>query len=168
MPDGKITKLSEFIEKVRDDRESWGTKPFKELWFRGENKKHPSDLRPKLYRPRENKALKSMPDILEIENRLYEAFQHCGVQLCDQRIEGEEWDWDWYFLMQHHGAPTRILDWSDGALNGLHFALRNAELLPTDNAEVYVLQPYLLLDHIKSLPDYEATQQKWTVFVREN
>jgi len=78
MPDGKITKLSEFIEKVRDDRESWGTKPIKELWFRGESKKHPSDLRPKLYRPRENKALKPNPDILEIENRLYEEFQHCG------------------------------------------------------------------------------------------
>jgi hypothetical protein len=74
--------LSEFIEKVRDDRESWGTKPFKGLWFRGESKKHPSDLRPKLYRPRENKALKPIPDILEIENRLYEEFQPCGVQLC--------------------------------------------------------------------------------------
>ena len=89
MPDGKITKLSEFIEKVRDDRESWGTKPFKELWFRGESKKHPSDLRPKLYRPRENKALKPIPDILEIENRLYEEFQHCGVPGCIPAIRTE-------------------------------------------------------------------------------
>ena len=164
MPDGKITKLSEFIEKVRDDRESWGTKPFKELWFRGESKKHASDLRPKLYRPRENKALKSIPDILEIENRLYEEFQHCGVQLCDQRIEGEEWDWDWYFLMQHHGAPTRLLDWSDGALIALHFAVQNKHLGDTEDAFVYVLEPDRLKDHLETIPETNIAKQHWTAY----
>jgi hypothetical protein len=71
MPGAKVTKLNEFIEIVRNDRESWGIKPFKELWFHGESKKHSSDLRPELYRPRDNKPLKPIPEILEIENRLY-------------------------------------------------------------------------------------------------
>src|ERR1700675_3362359 len=168
MPDGKITKLSGFIEKVRDDRESWGTKPFKELWFRGESKKHASDLRPKLYRPRENKALKSIPDILEIENRLYEEFQHCGVQLCDQRIEGEEWDWDWYFLMQHHGAPTRLLDWSDGALIALHFAVRDKPRNDPTDAIVYAIDPFLLGKHLDGLPQTKRAEKQWKIYVKRH
>jgi hypothetical protein len=33
--------------------------------------------------------------------------------------------WDWYLLMQHSGAPTRLLDWTEGALIALYFAVRN-------------------------------------------
>jgi hypothetical protein len=41
--------------------------------------------------------------------------------------------------MQHFGAPTRLLDWTDGALLALYFAVREANEMT--NAAVWTLDP---------------------------
>lgn len=38
-------------------------------------------------------------------------------------------DFEWLFVMQHYGAPTRLLDWTTNALVGLYFALCEVEAL---------------------------------------
>lgn len=51
--------------------------------------------------------------------------------------------WDLYALMQHHGLPTRLLDWSESALVALFFALTSEPDSDSDRA-IWVLNPYEL------------------------
>ena len=34
-------------------------------------------------------------------------------------------EWEWIFLMQHHRAPTRLLDWTESPLVALYFSIKN-------------------------------------------
>lgn len=44
-------------------------------------------------------------------------------------------DYEWLFLMQHYGAPTRLLDWSKDSLVALYFAM--PEYFNVDNESDY-------------------------------
>ncbi len=49
-------------------------------------------------------------------------------------------DWEWIFLMQHHRAPTRLLDWTESPLVALYFALQD-DSHDTADAAVWCLDP---------------------------
>jgi FRG domain len=118
-----VNSLGEFIDRVNEIRKSWGLPKHKELWFRGESRDYGDTiLRPELYRPPADfgVAIKPIEKLLSIENDLYEEFQRVAVERSDEKTSDEDWPWDSYFLMQHHNGPTRLLDWSDGALMALH------------------------------------------------
>jgi hypothetical protein len=98
----KPQSAGEFLSAVREIRNYWRVPEHKELWFRGEDREYrDTRLRPKLYRPSSAKALKPIQDLLLIEEDLSDDFRRCAAQLCDTKPED---DWEWYFLMQHHGS----------------------------------------------------------------
>jgi hypothetical protein len=162
VPDDKIRSLGRFVDRVRETRKDWGVLKHKELWFRGEKEKYETPLCPTLYR-----SPKPPQQLLGIENDLYDYFQRCGAPLCDATLEEDSRDWDWYFLMQHHGAPTRLLDWSDGALLALHIALRN-KAENTGDAFVYVLEPDQLQEEIKALSEILIVKKEWSDYVKRH
>jgi FRG domain len=166
MLDEIAKSLSEFIEKVRKVRQSWAVPDDKELWFRGEDKIHQTALRPKLYRPAYNGRVKRVDELLKIEIEFYNSFQDYGLQLCTENFQEEHWYWDWYFLMQHHGVPTRLLDWSDGSLIALHFAVRHKRKDNIEDAAVYIVEPDRLTEKLEPSKGYRTTKQRWRSYIK--
>jgi hypothetical protein len=154
----KVDSLGKFIDAVSELRGFWGLPKHKELWFRGEAQEYVGTiLRPELYRPVKGKPLKPISKLLSIENHLSDEFRRNAVEYVPT---SDDWDWDSYFLMQHHECPTRLLDWSDGALMAMHFALRDKKHDDKD-ARVYVLAVDRLNEQLKQLPDVQIAKAAW-------
>ena len=162
-----VNSLGNFVDRVRELREAWGLPKHKELWFRGESKDYKDTiLRPELYRPtNDSTPLKQISKLLSIENELHEEFMRNAAEY--QSVTDDDWVWDSYFLMQHHDGPTRLLDWSDGALMALHFALRNKKD-DGEDARVYVLEPYRLAERLRHLPDRAVAEETWKNYVEKH
>ena len=158
--------LSQYLSAVRLIRKRWGIPRSQELWFRAEDLAHRhTHLQPGLYRPRKSGVRKSVETLLRLENELYEEFRRCASQLSDGRLTDDaDPEWDSYFLMQHYGVPTRILDWSDGALIALHFAIRNKPRPPRSGSIIYVLNPYWLLSYLERHANQKDAEERWEKF----
>jgi FRG domain len=59
-------------------------------------------------------------------------------------------NFEWLFIMQHYGVPTRLLDWTESPLVALYFAVSSHE---KKDGAVWVLDPVKLNQSTKAKPE---------------
>jgi hypothetical protein len=102
------------------------------VWFRGHSREG-WPLQPGVYRGRLEGV--SEPDRWNVERHLTQDFlvQSAGLR------HGNETDAGLYFLQQHYGMPTRLLDWTNNPLAALFFA---SIADPRSDGELFMLDAY--------------------------
>lgn len=98
---------------------------------------------PKLFRKWQKKPVDEN-EKRRIENTLLQHFRLKAPALGVTRIPARNETDQWLFLAGHVGLPTRLLDWSEGLLAALYFALHDAAGQPRkkeDGAIVWMLEP---------------------------
>lgn len=133
-------------------------------WFRGHPEKY-GNLTPKIFRSEYNDKISVR---YETESEIIEEFKRAAPALT-QYIPN--YNCSWLFLMQHHGAPTRLLDWTENALVALYFVVRNFE--DGKDGELWAIYPYFLnkeghgIDGIATKPNkilqYLATEPSLSI-----
>ena len=116
-----------FVDQQKDASEKTGNHV--DFLFRGQRRDLP--LLPKIAR------LDLRGEITNIEKLIIAEFRRTSLPLSEFRPEN---DWDLLALAQHHGLPTRLLDWTYSALAALWFTVHK----PSHNQEngvVWILEP---------------------------
>ena len=113
----------------------------KHVWFRGQSKKI-WPLVPTLGRRRNRSP--------EVENYLIKRFRQNATQLITSVHNNS---FQWLLTMQHHGVPTRLLDWSENALIGLYFGVTDN---PRTDGSLWVLLPSVLNKNSNIDPAYSV------------
>jgi hypothetical protein len=129
-----VKNLSDYMAAVDKATTTWARAegPRFVPWFRGQSQAD-WPLQPRFHR---EEFARVNEDDFRFE------FKHkAGPFLVGQALRPQT-EWDWYFLMQHYGLPTRLLDWTEGSLVALFFAVQNND--PEDNPAVWLLNPHAL------------------------
>lgn len=132
-PTRKIKTLAEFTSIVEEISAEWNSEATTtNLWFRGQANAR-WHLIPGLYRGWIDSSYER-----EIV-RDFTLHSHLLIQHTPQNY------FEWLFLMQHYGMPTRLIDWSESYLSALYFAVSNRG--SRANGTVWVLDPWSLNEH---------------------
>ncbi|RZM25098.1 MAG: FRG domain-containing protein [Pedobacter sp.] len=116
-----ISSIGELIEILKTDYSDYN----EDLWYRGQSN-FEWQLSPGLIR------LTEAPS----EGALLTRFKQSAGMLINVSPKDE---FDWLFLMQHYGVPTRLLDWTESPLTALYFAV--SEESEDLDAALWALKP---------------------------
>jgi|SRR5579859_810529 len=126
MIERRIGSVSEFLEAIQADQDANpGT-----IWFRG-HADASWQLLPGFMRSTTDTS----------ETTLLNRFRQSAAMLADTRPASF---FDWTFLMQHYGVPTRLLDWTESPLISMYFAVEDRTARADTDAALWCLWPTAL------------------------
>ncbi len=123
-----IKSLSEYLSCIEEEGLSDGI-----TLFRGQNADWP--MIPKIGR------INISGDQLKIEKSMIDELRRMAIPHLDNIANN---DWEWMAIGQHHGLPTRLLDWTTNALAALWFCVGN---VPQKNKEEIYLNGVVWIYH---------------------
>lgn len=132
MKNRTIKSLTDLVVALREDLDGYSDP----VWYRGHSK-HDWKLVPGFHRLQKPAS----------ENDLINKFRQNANLLVEQSPKS---GFDWLFVMQHYGVPTRLLDWTESPLVGLYFAV--TEHTRADGT-LWVLKPTELNMQTTAKPD---------------
>jgi len=135
----KIGTIEAFIKATKTLTKDWDSQTIP--WYRGEPEVQ-KPLLPGLYREQPDGSYLN-------ENRILQSFRRMGPAFLNYKTPNINEIDQWLFIAQHLRIPTRLLDWTEGALIGLYFALQFPKPI------IWILNPDLL-NHL-SVPDAEIS-----------
>lgn len=128
----KIENINHLIEV--------GTKLYP-FWFRGHSRCF-GNLLPKIFRETEKFKGQLSGGRANHEFAYIEEYQRKVPVFTDNIPERR--DIGWLFMMQHYGAPTRLLDWTENILVAAYFAVHENK---KEDGEIWVIFPQRLNKH---------------------
>jgi FRG domain-containing protein/SET domain-containing protein len=143
----KVTTLDAFTASVAEVRDMWDFESGGPIgpWYRGQQRQHwsllPSIMRDGVF----NRSSSRRKFDLETESEIREEFVVRAPALSGSETVPEN-QWNSYFLMQHYGAPTRLIDWTESSLIALYFAVRDNP--GYYNSAVWMLDPYEMNERV--------------------
>jgi hypothetical protein len=128
-----VKNLHEFVEEITKVKSNNNQDL---ILFRGQRESD-KKLVPKIGRKETRLKRENQSDLPEIEERFLELFKRLSLPFIETKPESSS---EWLAIAQHHGLPTRLLDWTANALAALWFVVRK-EAGKDKNGAVWILNP---------------------------
>jgi len=154
---GEIHDVSDFLNEIEKTGLPSQRQAHLRIWYRGQPISG-KDIQPGIYRQTFN--VKGEQERLQKEQQITQDFR---VQSASLRSPHDT-DADLYFLQQHYGVPTRLLDWTLRPLAALYFATGNS----TVEGDVFIMDAHNLLVHQGAPSDHRGiSTSRRPRFIRE-
>ena len=126
-----IASIADLLNEIAEVQKTWG----EIIWFKGHYNTEWS-LLPTLLRKRNG-----IGSVMSGEDLAIKVFQQNAKTILDNTPGNLM---ELLFWMQHHGAPTRLLDWSESPLVALYFATHDEHIHDGVDGAIWFLNPILL------------------------